>query len=107
MKFQERETIKSTPTGSIYFFRGMMRCPECGGKMCGHTNKKPYGRYKEYRCGNRGRGCNNHSSTSEMKVEKQLLVRLAEFMEDEIARVELEETKPKPKPKRKPQANVI
>ena len=99
LKFNERNTIKATPTGSIYFFRGMMTCPECGGKMCGHTNKKPYGRYKEYRCANRGRGCSNHSSTAEMKVEKQLLVRLAEFMEDEISRVELEETKPKPKPK--------
>lgn len=99
LKFQEGRPQKNTPSGSIYFFRGMMRCPECGGKLCGHTNKKPYGKYKEYRCANRGRGCKNHSSTAEMKIEKQLLVRLAEFLEYEIARVELEQAKPKPKPK--------
>lgn len=100
LKFQERETnIKKTPSGSFYFFRGMMLCPECGGKLCGHTTNKPYGKYKDYRCANRGRGCDNHRSMAESKVEKQLLVRLAEFLEDEIARVELEQAKPKPKPK--------
>lgn len=99
LKVQEREQIKGTPSGSIYLFRSLMRCPECGNKLCGETNKKPYGVYKGYRCRIRGRGCNNHRNTSEKKVEKQLLERLDEFMQDEIARVELEKTNPKPKPK--------
>ena len=99
LKFQERETVKHTPSGSVYFFRGMMQCPECGSRLCGSTNKKTYGTYKEYRCRARGRGCDNHSSVPEKKVEKQLLTRLAEFLEDEIAKVELEQAKPKPKPK--------
>lgn len=99
LKFQERDTIKSTPSGSVYFFRGLMRCPDCGNKLCGETNKKPYGIYKNYRCTIRGRGCNNHSVVSEKKIEKHLLSNLAEYMENEIARVELEHEKPKPKPK--------
>lgn len=99
LKFQERKTVKSTPSGSIYFFRGMMRCPDCGNKVCGETGRKPYGVYKSYRCPHRGRQCNNHTIISEPKIEKQLLSKLDEFLLDEIARVELEETKPKPKPK--------
>ena len=99
LKFQERDTIKRTPSGSAYFFRGMMHCSKCGGRLCGSTQRKTYGVYKSYRCRTRGRGCDNHATIAEKKLEKQLLVRLAEFMEDEIARVELEQTKPKPKPK--------
>lgn len=99
LKFQERETVKHTPSGSVYLFRGLMRCPECGHKLCGDTNRKPYGVYKSYRCRVRGRGCDNHSIISEPKIEKQLLSRLDDFLADEIARVELEQAKPKPRPK--------
>lgn len=99
LKFQERETIKNTPSGSVYFFRGMMRCPDCGNKLCGETNKKPYGIYKSYRCPHRGRQCGNHGIVAEKKIEKQLLSKLEGFLKDEIASVELEQTKPKPKPK--------
>lgn len=99
LKFQERETVKNTPSGSIYLFRGLMRCPDCGNKLCGETNRKPYGVYKSYRCPHRGRQCDNQGIISEPKIEKQLLNKLEEFLKDEIARVELEQTKPKPKPK--------
>jgi hypothetical protein len=99
LKFQERETIKATPSGSVYLFRGLMRCTECGNKLCGDTDKKKYGNYKSYRCAIRGRGCDSHIVVSEKKIEAQLLSRLEDFMRDEIAKVELEQTKPKPKPK--------
>ena len=99
LKFQERETVKSTPSGSVYFFRGMMRCPSCGNKVCGETTRKPYGVYKSYRCPHRGRQCDNHGVISEPKIEKQLLAYLGDFLRDEIARAELEQTKPKAKPK--------
>lgn len=99
LKFQERPTIKATPSGQVYLFRGMLRCPECGHKMCGDSNKKSYGVYKSYRCTNRSRGCGNSMSVSEKKLEKELLKRLDGLLRDEIARVELEQTKPKPKPK--------
>jgi DNA invertase Pin-like site-specific DNA recombinase len=99
LKFQERETVKSTPSGSVYLFRAMMRCPDCGNKLCGDTNRKPYGVYKSYRCPHRGRQCSNHGIIAEKKIEKQLLAKLEDFLKDEIARVELEQAKPKPKPK--------
>lgn len=97
LKFQERETVKGTPSGIPYFFRGLMRCPECGHKLCGSADKR-YGRVnKSYRCAIRGRGCNNHSAVSEIKIEKQLLERLDEFMKGTIAEVEIEANSPKNK----------
>lgn len=104
LKFQERDTIKSTPSGSVYLFRGMMRCPSCGAKLCGATDRKPYGTYKSYRCPTRSRQCGNHSQYAERKLEKQLLAYLDDFLRDEIARVELEQAKPKPRPKNNVQA---
>lgn len=97
LKFQERETIKGTPTGIPYFFRGMMRCPQCGHKLCGNSDRR-YGRVnKSYRCAIRGRGCTNHGAVSELKIEKQLMERLDEFMRDTIAEVEIKANNPKNK----------
>ena len=98
-KFQERDTIKFTPSGQVYFFRGMMRCPKCGNKMSGQNTKKKYGVYKSYRCGKRGRGCDNHNCVSEKKIEKYLLNNLEELLKDEIASIEIEQRSAKPKPK--------
>lgn len=99
LKYQESKPIKGTPTGSIYLFRGLMRCPECGHKLCGDSNKKSYGVYKSYRCVNRHRSCSFGVSISERKLEKKLLGDLGTLLENEIARVQLELGKPKPKPK--------
>lgn len=99
VKLQERGHIKATPSGSVYLFRGLMRCPVCGHKLCGDSNRKSYGVYKSYRCTNRCRGCGNSMGVSEKKIEKQMLARLEADLRDEIARVELEQSKPKPRPK--------
>ena len=99
LKIQERKVQKKTPTGSVYLFRGMIRCYDCGQKLCGDSNKKSYGTYKSYRCTNRYRGCSNSFSLSEKKLEKHLITQLDNLLRDEIARVELEQKKPKPKPK--------
>lgn len=97
LKFQERDTIKGTPTGVPYYFRGLMRCPSCGHKLCGDCDRR-YGRInKSYRCTYRGRGCDNHKAVTEIKTEKQLLARLDEFMRDAIAEVEIEAKEPKNK----------
>ena len=97
LKFQERDTIKGTPTGVPYYFRGLMRCPDCGHKLCGDCDRR-YGRInKSYRCAYRGRGCDNHKAVTEIKTEKQLLARLDEFMRDTIAEVEIEAKTPKNK----------
>ena len=95
LKFQERETIKGTPTGIPYYFRGLMRCPDCGHKLCGNSDRR-YGRLnKTYRCAIRGRGCDNHGSYSEIKIEKHLLENLEAYMRIAIKRVKVEETDPK------------
>lgn len=97
LRFQEREVVKGTPTGVPYYFRGLMRCQECGHKLCGDCDRR-YGRInKSYRCAFRGRGCSNHKSVTEIKTEKQLLERLDEFMRDTIAEVEIEAANPKNK----------
>lgn len=97
LKFQERETVKGTPTGIPYYFRGLMRCPSCGHKLCGNSDRR-YGRInKNYRCAIRGRGCSNHGAISELKIEKQLLDRLEEFIYETVDKVEVEAKEPKNK----------
>lgn len=97
LKFQERDVVKGTPTGVPYYFRGLMRCPECGHKLCGDCDRR-YGRInKSYRCAQRGRGCSNHKAVTEIKAEKQLLENLDVFMRDTIAEVEIEAKSPKVK----------
>lgn len=97
LKFQERETVKSTPTGTPYYFKGLMRCPSCGNKLCGDSDRRKATIYKSYRCRMRCRGCTNSQSFSERKIEKQLLERLEEFMIAEIEEVEVEANEPKNK----------
>jgi hypothetical protein len=77
----------------------MMRCPECGHVLCGSTDIKPYGEYQNYRCRFKNTSCDYKRNISELKVEKQLLAKMPDFITKEIADVELENTKPKPKPK--------
>lgn len=97
LKFQERETVKGTPSGVAYYFRGLMKCHSCGQKLCGDHDKRQKRIYKSYRCRMRCRGCGNQQSISELKIEKQLLARLDEFMRDTIAEVEIENSEPKNK----------
>ena len=97
LKFQERETVKATPTGIPYYFKGLMRCPSCGNKLCGDSDRRKETVYKSYRCRMRCRGCENSQSFSERKIEKQLLERLDSFMKDTIAEVEIEANEPKNK----------
>ena len=97
LKFQERETIKGTPTGLSYYFRGLMRCPECGHKLCGESDRR-HGRVnKSYRCRIRGRGCSNHKAVTELRTEKQLLENLETWVHNTIAKAEIEMREPKNK----------
>lgn len=99
IRIQDTKRVKATASGSVYLFRTLMRCPECGNKLCGDSTKKSYGVYKSYRCTSRCRGCSFTSSVSEKKLEKQLMNSLVELLHDEIQRVEAEARKPKAKPK--------
>ena len=89
----------------MYLFVGLIQCPLCGRILTTKsvTNTLANGKKKEYhqyRC-KRGETklCEFRKNPNEEKIEKWLLDNLNELMKDEIARVELERTKPKKKPK--------
>lgn len=98
LKFHEKRPQKATPTGRIYLFRGLIRCPECGNKLCGDADTRKSKVYKMYRCTYRSRGCSNSGSYSELKLEKQLVTGLKNFLRNEISLAEIELAKTKPKP---------
>ena len=98
-----QQWIRSTKENRVYIFSGMMRCPKCGNVLCGTFSTKKYSgverEYRTYRCRFKGTDCNYTRNLSELKIEKQLIAKLKGFIEQKIADVELERTKPKPKPK--------
>lgn len=110
LKLQDRETrIKQTKRNRVYLFSGLIVCPKCGHTLaCTYTptyQKSGYREYQRYRCHRKADGfCSNGKTLSEIKVEKWLLKNLASLMESEIARVEIEMTKPRKKPKTNTQA---
>ena len=102
---QNRGSIKKTQGNRVYLFTGLIKCPSCGSTMISSycTRKLSTGEtkeYKSYRCRHKDiRNCDNRRTLSELKTEQWLLDNLEDLMRDEIARVELERTKPKKKPK--------
>lgn len=98
LKLLEKRPQKATPTGRVYMFRGLIRCPECGQKLCGDADTRRSKVYKTYRCAYRARGCGNSSSYSELKMEKNMLKDLDKHLKNAIAKAEIEITKPRPKP---------
>ena len=102
---QNRGSIKKTQGNRVYLFSGMMKCPSCGCTMgathCTQTRKNGERKeYRSYRCLHKDiLTCENRHTVSELKTEQWLLDNLDRLMQDEIARVEIERTKPKKKPK--------
>ena len=101
----QTRNIKKSQGDRVYLFTGMIKCPECGSTLSSGYCTKP-GRdgekkeYRSYRCRNREINlCKNRRSISELKTEQWLLDNLEDLLKAEIARVELERTKPKKKPK--------
>lgn len=100
LHLQEKRPIKKNPVGRTYLFRGLVRCPVCGGKMVGSTTRTVAGKeHSNYRCKERLKTCEFGGSISEVKIESYLLTHIQEKMENEVARIEAERKAPKPKPK--------
>ena len=105
LKLQNRTKIKQYHGNRIYLFSGLMECPVCHNNMRGAycRQKRKNGEIKEYysyKCEYKtGNTCSNKHSVSQIKAEAWLLDNLESLMRDEIARVEIEKTKPKAKPK--------
>ena len=102
---QNRGSIKKTQGNRVYLFTGLIKCPSCGSSMissyCNRTlSTGEIKEYRSYRCRHKDiRNCENRQTVAEAKTEKWLLDNLEELLREEIARVELERTKPKKKPK--------
>lgn len=102
LKLQNRGYIKKTQNNRVYLFTGLIRCPLCHKTLSSvHTKPNKSGKeYYNYRCnGHTIRICTNNRVVSELKVEQWLLANIEPLFEGEVARVELERSKPKPKPK--------
>lgn len=86
-------------TDRVFLFSGLIKCPCCGNNLSGNytlTNGK-YEVYS-YRCNtHRVRHiCSFSKSTSESKIEKQLLDNLEQYITNEVIKVEsIEEIQPK------------
>jgi DNA invertase Pin-like site-specific DNA recombinase len=104
LKVQKRR-VKRAQRGRVYLFAGLIKCPHCGRILTSKSSKQKLasGKVVEYRqyCCKRAEDklCDYRRHINEAKVEKWLLGNLAELMKDEIARVNLERTKPKKKQK--------
>ena len=80
-----------TESNRIYLFSGMFKCPHCGRKMAGAANKanKKY-ECLSYRCNyaKLKKDCPYTMTSSEKKIEKQLITNLDKYIKNEITRVE-------------------
>ena len=82
-----------------FLFSGLVKCPCCGCNLVGNFTKTK-GKYSvySYRCNNHRmhKYCPFNKSTSERKIEKQLLENLEQYIINETARIEtIEEEQPK------------
>lgn len=97
---QKRNTRYHQKSGRIFIFAGMLVCRCCGRKMAGNfsTHKGKYENYS-YRCNSNRRdgSCDNNQSTTERKIEKQLIDNLDQYIKNEIIRVESITAKKSPK----------
>ena len=108
-----RKNIKQTPSGRIYLFSGLIRCPVCGQKLAGtgcssiiNRKTKEKRTYCYYRC-NRAildRLCPSRHRVSQNLIEKYLLENLSEeYKKYQIRYTKICEQKKKIKDTRTPE----
>jgi DNA invertase Pin-like site-specific DNA recombinase len=96
-----QEIIKRNPRTSeneyAYVFTGLMRCPNCGRKLCGASQQvRARGKlyyYRIYRCPKQrqDRQCSFSFSLTEGRLEEQMLERLEQIIEkQEIRNIEIQ-----------------
>ena len=92
---------QDTSPKRIYLFSGLMRCPTCGSILiASHTRQKNTGvEYLMYRCRNKYTTCSYRSTRTELLLERTLLAKLPELIQNEIKAVEKEAFQRKAKPK--------
>lgn len=88
---------KAKASGTVYLFRGLVHCSECGGLMGAHRNtyKRKDGRGVQiyYNCSRRyrsiGRDCHNCVNIYETDIEEQLLRKLDAEISAEADRLQI------------------
>ena len=85
-----KNNVKSTPSGSVYLFTGLLRCATCGQKMLSSTQVGGSGIvYHYYRCYShhqKAKACPHSKQLNEDKLEAYLLDHLRQVMNDYLAR---------------------
>jgi hypothetical protein len=105
LRIQKRR-VKRAQCGRVYLFAGLIKCPRCGRVLTSKSSKQKLAsgksvEYRQYACKRaEDKLCDYRKHINEAKVEAWLLDNLDALLADEVARVELERTKPKKKPKR-------
>lgn len=89
----KRNARYSESTPQIFLFTGIFKCPVCHCNLAGNFKKPDTKGGKgthSYRCNKfrQSKTCTFNRATSERKIEKQLLLNLERYIENEIIRVE-------------------
>jgi hypothetical protein len=97
----KRNARAASAPNRVFLFSGLLKCPCCGRNLVGNYLKAS-GKYEtfSYRCNAHRiqKICAFNKSTSERKIEKQLLDNLERYITNEIVRVEtVEDNQPKNK----------
>lgn len=95
----KRNARAASAPNRTFLFSGLIKCPCCGRNLVGNFVKTG-GKYENfsYRCNAQRiqKVCTFNKSTSERKIEKQLLDNLEQYITNEIVRVEaVEDNQPK------------
>jgi DNA invertase Pin-like site-specific DNA recombinase len=87
----KRNARYSDTPNRTFLFSGLIKCPCCGNNLAGNFTKTD-GKYEvfSYRCNSHRieKVCSFNKSTSERKIERQLLDNLEQYIGHEIIRVE-------------------
>jgi len=87
----ERNARYSEVNDRVYLFAGLFKCPHCHKNLTGSTSNSN-GKYEclFYRCNYAKvkKICDYTSTTSEKKIEKQLITNLDKYIKNEIVKVE-------------------
>lgn len=81
--------IPATPN-RVFLFSGIIKCRCCGNNLVGNFSRNGNYEVFSYRCNafRVQKICSNSHSTSERKIEQQLLDNLEQYITNEIARIE-------------------
>lgn len=91
-----KRNVKRAPSGRIYLFTGLIRCPSCGSSMSVSVTEQKNHTYIYYLCPRRYNtfDCNDKIRISESKLEASLLNTLAKQLEGYFLSITAKQEKP-------------